>query len=363
MGQRRWQKMSHTNWACRFARSAEQGRLWAVLTSALPSAARAPPPGGILSTDTTPLPPAPGYRPPGGGASDECRCGGATSSLAALPPLPCASPGWDASGCPPGPRRRGAGHARPEGTPAAMQIYIPTSTHPGFTSTSPTTRVRALAPEGPTLRSIFRGGPPGPGARRPKHKTPPCAPPLRAGRPTPRLAPSPRTAPTGTKTRRPPRPERPRQLAPTPRPPRGWLATACICVYGLPRAPRQLARRLMARIPSPAPACQLAPAPSPGRLRPFLPREPPRPAVTEGAPRPPPAGSRRAVLPKSTPPVNWHHRSVEPGQARRGSPAARITKSHTSVNWHVGLHARRSQGWPRARRASPPPVPRRCRGH
>ncbi|CBF81163.1 predicted protein [Aspergillus nidulans FGSC A4] len=90
----------------------------------------------------------------------------------------------------------------------------------------------------------------------------------------------------------------------------------------------------MARIPSPAPACQLAPAPSPGRLRPFLPREPPRPAVTEGAPRPPPAGSRRAVLPKSTPPVNWHHRSVEPGQARRGSPAARITKSHTSVNWH-----------------------------
>jgi hypothetical protein len=40
--------------------------------------------------------------PPGGLglASDECRCGGATSSLAALPALPCASPGWDASVCP-----------------------------------------------------------------------------------------------------------------------------------------------------------------------------------------------------------------------------------------------------------------------
>lgn len=303
--------------------------------------------------------------PPGGGASDECRCGGATSSLAALPPLPCASPGWDASGCPPGPRRRGAGHARPEGTPAAMLIYIPTSTHPGFTSTSPTTRVRALAPEGPTLRSIFRGGPPGPGARRPKHKTPPCAPPPPCV-PDDRLRASPqvharrqlarrlgahhaRSAPVNWHQR----------LAPERLASHGVY----MCVYGLPRAPRQLARRLMARIPSPAPACQLAPAPSPGRLRPFLPREPPRPAVTEGAPRPPPAGSRRAVLPKSTPPVNWHHRSVEPGQARRGSPAARITKSHTSVNWHVGLHARRSQGWPRARRASPPPVPRRCRGH
>lgn len=268
-------------------------------------------------------------------------------------------------GLPPGSEAKGR-RARPSGRNTRRDADIYSYQHPPWVHLHLAYHEGEGSRAGGTYATLdLPGGTTRPWRSAPETQNAPvrAPPPLRAGRPTPRLAPSPRTAPTGTKTRRPPRPERPRQLAPTPRPPRGWLATACICVYGLPRAPRQLARRLMARIPSPAPACQLAPAPSPGRLRPFLPREPPRPAVTEGAPRPPPAGSRRAVLPKSTPPVNWHHRSVEPGQARRGSPAARITKSHTSVNWHVGLHARRSQGWPRARRASPPPVPRRCRGH
>ena len=344
--------------------------------------------------------------PPGGLglASDECRCGGATSSLAALPALPCASPGWDASVCPPGPRRKRAGRARPERTPPAMQIYIPISTHPGFTPTSPTTSVRALAPGGPTLRSIFRGprGPPGPGAQRPSKKTPPRPPACQATDPAPRpkstpganwhedpavslvlaaAAPTTPGAPPSTGTNASP-PGRlaghgmymcmgcPR-AAPTSARPVNWhQRPRPDRTHDRTRARRQLARRLWCE--SVSRACL------PNwhqRLRPVVsflsflpPREPPRPAVTEGPPSP--ANWHRALRarqPSRRPLQSPRRRSTgaiaRSSQARPGHRQPESPKSHASVNWHVGLHARRSRGWPRARRASPPPVPRRCRGH
>jgi hypothetical protein len=309
-------------------------------------------------------------------------------------------------GLPPGSEAK-ARRARPSGTktPPAMQIYIPISTHPGFTPTSPTTSVRALAPGGPTLRSIFRGprGPPGPGAQRPSKKTPPRPPACQATDPAPRpkstpganwhedpavslvlaaAAPTTPGAPPSTGTNASP----PRRLAghgmymcmgcpraaPTSARPVNWhQRPRPDRTHDRTRARRQLARRLW---------CEslVSRACLPNwhqRLRPVVsflsflpPREPPRPAVTEGPPSP--ANWHRALRarqPSRRPLQSPRRRSTgaiaRSSQARPGHRQPESPKSHASVNWHVGLHARRSRGWPRARRASPPPVPRRCRGH
>lgn len=316
-------------------------------------------------------------------------------------------------GLPPGPRRKGAGHARPEGTPPAMQIYIPTSTHPGFTSTSPTTRVRVLAPEGPTLRSIFRGDHQALAlsARNPKNA--PAPPPLAcrttdsAPRPpsTPGAnwhedpAPTTPGAPPSTGTNASPpgrlaghgvymcmgcpraappsaRPvnwhQRPRPHSPTPNAgPRAPLERAAAASRPSAR-PAPTGTTALVRILSPAPACQLAPAPSPGRLLPFLPREPPRPAVTEGPPSP--ANWHRALRtrqPSRRPPQVHAAGQLAPslGRARPGqarSPAARITQVP-----HVCQLARRSSrsslpgvapGAARFAPSSPPALPRSLMG-
>jgi hypothetical protein len=261
--------------------------------------------------------------------------------------------------------------------------------------------VRALAPGGPTLRSIFRGprGPPGPGAQRPSKKRPRA--PLRARRPTPRLA---QVHARRQLARRPGGFSCPRcrgahharsapvnwhqRLAPREA---GWPRR--VHVYGLPprrahvRAPRQLAsapatrphtraRRQLARRLWCESLVSRACLPNwHQRLRPVVsflsflpPREPPRPAVTESPPSP--ANWHRALRARqpSRRPLQSPRRPstgaiARSSQARPGHRQPESPKSHASVNWHVRLHARRSRGWPRARRASPPPVPRRCRGH
>ena len=79
----------------------------------------------------------------------------------------------------------------------------------------------------------------------------------------------------------------------------------------------------------------------------------------------PSPGSRRAALPKSTPPVNWHHRPVEPGRRR---PAG--TESLPQVPRLCQLAHRSSRsslpgiapGAARFAPSSPPALPRSLMG-
>lgn len=254
-----------------------------------------------------------------------------------------------------------------------MQIYIPTSTHPGFTSTSPTTRVRVLAPEGPTLRSIFRGDHQALALSARNKKTPPRPPACRTTDSAPRppstpganwhedpavslflAAPAPTTpgAPPSTGTNASPpgrlaghgvymcmgcpraapksaRPvnwrQRPRPHSPTPNAgPRAPLERAATASRPSAR-PAPTGTTALVRIRSPAPACQLAPAPSPGRLLPFLHRGPPVPrqlaprsphpaAVAPSSPRP----RRRSTgaIARSSQARPGHRQPVSPSPTR-----------------------------------------------
>lgn len=186
MGQRRWQKKPHTNWACRFARSAEQGRLGPFSRRLSPQrrgrARRGASCQLTLSTDTTPLPPAPGYRPPGGGAWGVRVTNAAVEGPHRLWPrcrrfharrlagMRRVAPGSEAKG------RR----ARPSGrnTPHDADIY--SYQHPPWVHLHLAYHEGEGSRAGGTYATLdLPGGPPGPGAQRPKQKNapaPPCVP-------------------------------------------------------------------------------------------------------------------------------------------------------------------------------------------